>query len=250
MFFPKLRRRAKWVFLFLALAFAGGFLVFGVGAGGSGIGDYISDLFNRGAVSGPSVEDAEKRIQKNPEDSAAHLELAQAFQAQGRTAEAIGEYERYTSLKPRDVTATRTLAALYGQKAAEAQRAVDRANAESQEANLQQLLAPDSPFAQELTQNKVSESLAGRAQERLKAAQQRLQHFAGLQTSVYERLTLLVRDDPLLFLQLAQAAESAQDYPSAIAAYEQFLELAPDDPSAKQVRDRIKLLESFAGTSG
>ncbi len=41
MFFPKLRRNAKWVFLFLALVFALGFVGFGVGAGGVGIGDVL-----------------------------------------------------------------------------------------------------------------------------------------------------------------------------------------------------------------
>src|SRR3712207_8671204 len=48
MFFPRLRRRAKWVFAFLALAFALAFVVAGVGSGfGSGIGDYLADIFNR-----------------------------------------------------------------------------------------------------------------------------------------------------------------------------------------------------------
>jgi predicted TPR repeat methyltransferase len=54
----------------------------------------------------------------------------------------------------------------------------------------------------------------------------------------------------LLWLQFAQAAETAAQYDSAITAYERFLELAPDDSSAQQVRDRIKLLRSFAGASG
>ena len=45
MFFPKLRRQAKWVFVFLALVFALGFVVFGVGSGG-GIG--LGDLFGTG----------------------------------------------------------------------------------------------------------------------------------------------------------------------------------------------------------
>jgi tetratricopeptide (TPR) repeat protein len=251
MFFPKLRRRAKWVFLALAIVFAGGFVFFGVGAGGSGIGDYFSDLFGRNpSVAGPSVEDARAKVAKNPNDAAAHLELGRALQAQGRTEEAIGEYERYTSLKPRDSEAMRTLAALYGQKVAEAGRAVDRANAEVQEATLRQQLAPSSPFAQELTKDKVAESVAALAQERLQDAQAQLQRVARLQTSVYEQLTLLIRDDPLLFLQFAQAAEAAQEYESAIAAYKQFLELAPDDPSAKQVQERINLLKSFTGANG
>jgi tetratricopeptide (TPR) repeat protein len=251
MFFPKLRRRAKWVFLALAIAFAGGFLIFGVGAGGSGIGDYISQLLNRDSVSGPSVEDAEKKIEDNPNDAAAHLELAQALQAQGRTDGAIGEYERYTGMKPKDADALRALAALYGQKVVDAQQRASAANAAAQEANLEQTLAPSSPFAQELAKDKVSESVAAEANAKAQAAQAEVQRAARLQTSVYERLTLLVRDDPLLYLQFAQAAETGQEYDSAIAAYRQFLQLSPDDPSAKQVRDRIKLLQSLgSGTSG
>ena len=39
MFFPRLRRHAKWMFVFLAVALGGGFVLFGVGAGGTGVGD-------------------------------------------------------------------------------------------------------------------------------------------------------------------------------------------------------------------
>ena len=42
MFFPRLRRHAKWMFVLLAVFFAGGFVIFGVGAGGTGIGDILS----------------------------------------------------------------------------------------------------------------------------------------------------------------------------------------------------------------
>jgi hypothetical protein len=43
MFFPKLRAQAKWMFVFLALVFGLGFVVFGVGSGvgGTGIGDLL-----------------------------------------------------------------------------------------------------------------------------------------------------------------------------------------------------------------
>ena len=48
MFFPKLRRKAKWVFLLLAIAFAVGFVAFGVGTGvgGTSIGDVLRDIFS------------------------------------------------------------------------------------------------------------------------------------------------------------------------------------------------------------
>ena len=43
MFFPRLRRHAKWLFVFLALAFGLGFVGFGVGAGGVGVGDLFQE---------------------------------------------------------------------------------------------------------------------------------------------------------------------------------------------------------------
>jgi tetratricopeptide (TPR) repeat protein len=252
MFFPKLRRRAKWVFLALAIVFGGGFLVFNVGTGaGSGIGDYLADLFNRQpGTGGPSVEDAQERLEENPRDAQAQLDLARAFQSEGRTDEAIAAYESYTTTRPRDADALRTLASLYGQKAAVAQRRFQSASGEAQEARLQQEFAPSTPFAQAISENRIAESLATEAEARAQAAQADAQRFASLQMEVYQRVTLLVDDDPLLWLQFAQAAETAQQYDSAIRAYEQFLDLAPDDPNAEPVRERIGLLRSFAGTAG
>jgi Tetratricopeptide repeat len=252
MFFPKLRRRAKWVFAVIALVFGLGFLVAGVGTGlGSGIGDYISDLFNRQpGVDGPSVENARERLAENPNNAEAQLELARALQADGQTDEAIAAYERYATTRPRDTEALRTLASLYGLKSAEAQQRLDTANAEAQEARLGQDFAPTTPFSQAINQNRISESLASEAEARAQAAQQEVQQYARLQSGIYQRVTLLVDDDPLLWLQFAQAAETAQDYEGAITAYERFLDLSPDHPSAPQVEERIKLLESFAGSSG
>jgi cytochrome c-type biogenesis protein CcmH/NrfG len=252
MFFPKLRRRAKWVFLLLAVVFLGGYLVFSVGTGaGSGIGDYLADIFNRQpGAGGPSVDDARERLAENPQDGAAQLELAQALQADGQTAEAIAAYERYTTSSPEDADALRALASLYGLEAAEAQRRFDQASGEAQAARLQQQFAPSTPFAQAVNENAIAESLAGEAEARAQAAQAQIQRYGSLQANVYQQLTLLVQDDPLLWLQFAQAAEAATQYETAISAYEQFLEISPDDPSARQVEERIKLLESFAGASG
>jgi len=60
MFFPRLRRHAKWMFLFLALAFGLGFVGFGVGAGGVGFGDILRGA--GGARGLPSLHDAEGRV--------------------------------------------------------------------------------------------------------------------------------------------------------------------------------------------
>ncbi len=86
MFFPRLRRHAKWMFVFLAVALGGGFVLFGVGAGGTGVGD----LFRGSSSSGvPSISSAEKRTQESPKDVEAWRDLSTALQTDGQTDRAI-----------------------------------------------------------------------------------------------------------------------------------------------------------------
>ena len=249
MFFPKLRRRAKWVFLFLAIAFAGSFVFFGVGAGGSGIGDYLSDLLNRPvATDGPNLEDARAAVQENPDDAQARLDLALAAQREGEVDEAIASLERYRTMRPEDADALRTLTSLYAQKIGEAQDRADIAANEAAEASLPKTFAPeDSPFLQEILGNEISDSVSAQAEARANAANAEVQSNAILQQNVLADLTELVDDEPLLFLQFAQAAETAQDYPTAIEAYETFLDKAPNNPNAELIEQRVESLKVIAG---
>ena len=249
MFFPKLRRRAKWVFLFLAIAFAGSFVFFGVGAGGSGIGDYLSDLLNRPvAGEGPNLEDAREAVQENPDNAKARLDLATAAAREGEVDEAIASLERYRTMRPEDADALRTLASLYAQKIGEAQDRADIASAEAAEASLPKTFAPtDSPFLQEILGNEISDSVSAQAEARAQAANAEVQSNAVLQQSVLAELTELVDDEPLLFLQYAQASETAQDYATAVEAYEAFLERAPNNPNAEVIEQRVESLKTIAG---
>src|SRR2546429_10001929 len=67
LFFSRLRKRAKWVFVLLTLAFALGFVLFGVGSSNvSGLGD----IFN-GIGGGPgqtSIQKAGKARQTDPKN--------------------------------------------------------------------------------------------------------------------------------------------------------------------------------------
>ena len=68
MFFPRLRRHAKWMFVFLAVALGGGFVLFGVGAGGTGVGDILR---GGGATSGvPSISSSAEEDRAGPEERA------------------------------------------------------------------------------------------------------------------------------------------------------------------------------------
>jgi tetratricopeptide (TPR) repeat protein len=258
MFFPKLRRRAKWVFLLLAIAFAIGFVAFGVGTGvgGTSIGDVLRDLIGRQSTAG-SLEDVQKKAQENPKDADAQLAYANGLQARGRTQEAIAALEAYTSLQPKDTDALRQLANLWGSLANTARQDAQTAQVQAAEASATSGIAtPSTPFLQRVEQNKIAQTLAEQATARATAAQQRAQQASSREQKVYEQLTLLIPDDPSIFLSLGIAAQQANDLKSAVAAYEKFLKLAPNDPSAAQVKQQVQFLKAqlkagpLAGQSG
>jgi tetratricopeptide (TPR) repeat protein len=245
MFFPKLRRRAKWVFAFLALAFGIGFVAFGVGTGvsGSSLGDVLRDIIGQQSA-GEDVEEAQERALANPQDAEAQLAWANALQQDGRIRDAITALERYTALREGDTDALRQLANLWGSVASRARQEAETARVEATEASGAQSFAqPDSPFLQDAEQNKIAQTLAAEANARAAAAEAEQQQAAGQQQAVYERLTTLLPEDPTLQLSLGLAAQEARDYQAAIDAYREFLALAPNDPSADQVKAQIKLLE-------
>jgi tetratricopeptide (TPR) repeat protein len=245
MFFPKLRRRAKWVFLLLAIVFAGGFLVFGVGTGvqGTSLGDVFQDIFGSGGTSGqPSIDDAREKLAENPRDADAQLELANAFQAAGRWDEAITPLVRYTELRPRDVDGLQQLASLYTRRAQDAQRRALTIQAEAQGDLFGQQLRPGGDLGQALSENPVEQAIAAQANAEFAAASAEVQREYGRVATIYQRLTLLAPDEPNLFLQLGQASQLSGDVESAIAAYQKFLELSPDDANAPIVRQQLEQL--------
>ena len=126
MFFPRLRRHAKWMFVFLAVALGGGFVLFGVGAGGTGVGD----IFRGGGGSGgPSISSAQKKTEENPKDLEAWRELSTAYQTDDKTDEAIEAQKTVVVLAPKDTNALRELASLYlAQASAKQHRSADPAD--------------------------------------------------------------------------------------------------------------------------
>jgi regulator of sirC expression with transglutaminase-like and TPR domain len=252
MFFPRLRRRAKWVFLFLALAFGLGFVAFGVGTGVSGtsLGDVLQDFLGQQGSPDEAVDDAAEKAAANPDDADAQLAYASALAGAGRTQQAIDALENYTRLKPRDADALRQLAVLYGTQAARARQESQTAQAQAQQASAGQIFAGQDELGQALSQNKIAETIAAEANARAQAAQARAQQSSQQEARVWEQLSLLTPDDPSVFLQLGAASQAAQDYDAAIAAYEQFLDLAPDDSSAPLVKEQLKLLRQVQGAPG
>jgi tetratricopeptide (TPR) repeat protein len=244
MFFPRLRRHAKWMFLFLALAFALGFVGFGVGAGGIGIGDVFRDA--AGGTGAPSVDDAQQRVLDDPKDAQAFKDLATAHQAEDNFDEAIEAMQSYVALRPRDTDGLRELAALHLQKASLAQERAQIYQVRSD------YLAPgsirDTIFQLKgapLTPDPITNAVSTAYDQEISAAASEIQTASAQAVEQYRRIAELQPRDPSVQLELAQAAESANDVATVIAAYETFLKLAPDDPTAPEVRRILKQVKRF-----
>jgi tetratricopeptide (TPR) repeat protein len=247
MFFSRLRRRAKWVFLALAVAFALGFVAFGVGAGGSGIGDYLADLFRGSPDTGenPSVEDARAKVAENPNDLGARRELANALQASGQLAAAIPHLEQFTEGRPKDADALAQLASLYAARAEEQGRAAQAAQTDASGAAFSREITGTSPLAESFSgpiANLEQEEITARTNELYLA----LQSTYAKQADAWQRLTELQPREASHYLQLGQAQFLAGSTTAAIDAWKRFLELAPDDPNAPLIRRQIRALEQSA----
>jgi tetratricopeptide (TPR) repeat protein len=244
MFFPKLRRHAKWMFVFLALVFGLGFVIFGIGSDqGTGVGDLFRD--GGGGTGGISVSDARERVQANPRDAEAKRQLATALQTEGRTDEAILVLGDYVTLRPKDDDALSELAGLYLTKGTTRQR-------EAQEAQFRASFVTGDPAfstplelgdGQSLAPDPIIEAVTAETSEAINAAYTESQAAFANATQTYERIVALSPRDPNIQLELAQAAQQAGNFPKAIGAYERFLELAPDDPTAPLVKQQIQQLQ-------
>jgi tetratricopeptide (TPR) repeat protein len=249
MFFPRLRRHAKWMFLLLALAFALGFVGFGVGAGGVGVGDIF-----RGTGSGsglPSVSEAQKRVSESPKDPQAFRDLANAQQAAGNTNGAIEALEGFVVLRPKNTDALRELAGLYLTKASSASERAQILQYRSQ------ILAPGA-LTESLfqlgtvvpTPDPVTNAVTTFYETDISAAYGEAQDSAKRAVDAYKKIAAALPEDPSVQLELAQAAQATGDTQATIAAYEKFLRLAPDDPTAPEVKRQLKLLRASSGAGG
>lgn len=249
MFFPKLRRHAKWMFVLLALIFGLGFVLFGVGSDvQGGLGDLIRD--SGVSSNAPSVEEARKRVAEEPRNPEALRELATALSVDVETDEAIEVLTRYTELRPRDEAALRELAGLYLTKA---NRLQGQAELAQQRATY---LTAGSAFADPLQlpggvplEDPIAQAITTKATAEVNAAYTAAQGAYGSAADAYDRVVKLAPSDPNIQLELAQTAQRSGNFPRAIAAYERFVELAPDDPSTPLVKRQIKQLQALNQTT-
>ena len=255
LFFSRLRVHAKWMFVVLAIVFAFGFVLFGIGSGSTGIGDALQNFFQGfGGSGGSSISSLQKKAQEHPKSAAAWQNLANAYEQKDEDDNAIAALTTYTTLRPKDQNALSQLAGLY------LQRASDWETVYEDQATQAQALVPGSPFQPKSTSalgkafssltNPISSALQTTAQTRTDDAYGQVISYLTDRLDTYKKLAKLAPKDANTQYELGQAAQDAGNTKVAIAAYTAFLKLAPDDPLAGTARKALKQLKSTSATTG
>lgn len=252
LFFNRLRKQAKWVFVLLALVFGVSFALFGVG---SSVGAGLSDIFQgiRGNGSGqPSVSKANKQAAQHPKSAQAWRDLATAYETQGNLAGAISSWVTYTGLRPKDPEGWTQLATDYSQQLVNQQRDAQAAQVEAQTAQGADFgPPPTSPLGRAYANvpDPIGQAISGSAGQRYNDALTAIQGTATQRMNAYAQVAKLQPTEPAAQLQLADAANDARNVPVATAAYAKFIKLAPDDNQVPYAKQQIKSLQSQLASS-
>jgi tetratricopeptide (TPR) repeat protein len=246
LFFGRLRKHGKVIFVLLAGVFILSFVFLGVGSGSTGISQVLQNFFTGSSAGGKSESSLQKATVEHPKSAAAWLAYANKLQQDKKLDEAAQALTTYLTLKPKDADQMRVLASIYYQ------RASDWYTVYSDQNNYSQTLAPtaslspssSSPLGQALATvtNPISSAVSAQTSTNVSNAYEEFSSDLTQRLGVYKKLAKLEPEDASTQLILAQAASDAGDTATEIQGYKQFLKLAPNDSSAPQARKALKAL--------
>lgn len=241
LFFSRLRRQAKFMYVLLAVLFAVTFAALGVGSGSAGLDQLFSGL-NVFGGGGTSISKAQKEIREHPNAPKGYRDLASAYEQKGDTAHAISALEKYTKLRPKDADAFSELAGLQMSRAQDYVTRYQAAAAEQVAAAPSRPFLPTGKLGAAIGANRIEQSAAQQAAGETAELAQRasLAYQAALES--YRAVAKLRPNDANVQIQLATAAQQAGDNATAIAALKTYLKLNPETPQRAQVERLIKQL--------
>jgi hypothetical protein len=252
LFFSRLRRHAKVVYVLLAIVFAGGFVILGVGSGSTGVGDLLQGkLFGGGSSTSTSsqIKNKQKAIARNPKDVTLYLDLAGFYQQDQQEAQALATLRRAEKLEPRNTDVLNRIASVYSGRAERARTvAVNAQTVYLAGTALPPGLDTNSQLGQALGSDPYSAALQQSASETYTKMVEAYAQAEG----TYKRVAAVSRgtsQEANAQLQLAGAAQIAGDTPTAVKAYERFLTIAPDSPNADAVRQTLAQMAASIGAS-
>src|SRR5919197_2797334 len=255
LFFARLRRHTKWMFVLLALVFAVGFVAFGVGSGSTGISDiFRNGLFGGGHGSGTSgrIKDDQKKIRANPNNIEAYRDLATLYQQKQETGQAIATLNQAAKVQPKNLDVLGDLARIYRGEAESAKNAA----ADAQSALASRAVTPpgvdlNSTLGQALGSDPLTQSLRTRFTD---SFTKMTQAYTKAETA-YKRAATAARGTSQeanaqlqvgsLAVEAVQATGQQSDIVTAVKAYKRYLKLEPKGVSASQARQTLAQLQAF-----
>ena len=246
LFFSRLRRHAKVMYVLLAIVFAAGFVVLGVGSGSTGIGDILQGKFFGGGGSSTSsqISDKQDAITNHPKNVQLYLDLAGLYQADQNESQALATLKRAEVVAPKNVDVLNQIAGIYNARAA---RSADTyrtiLNTYLENSVTQPGLDANSQLGQALTSDPYTRAL----QTRLNNQYVAVTSAYSKAESTYQRAADAAKgtsNEANALLQWAGAAQNASDLATAVKAYKRFLVIAPDNPNAATVRQTLSQLQA------
>jgi tetratricopeptide (TPR) repeat protein len=245
LFFMRLRRGQKWVFVLLAVVFAATFVGVGVGSGsGAGLSQLYTGLFGGG---GSDVSKAKDEIKNNP--TKGYLDLARAYETKGQTAQAVIAFQSYLALKKNDANVWGELGGLELAQAQTYATQYQNAQQAAQLADPSQAFQPTGTLSTALGANPVYSSASQNASTQTTALYSKATTALNNAVSDYKKVTTIRPKDPTGWQQLATAAENAGNYPLAVTGWQNYLKYYPSSPQRSQIKARIKQLQQVAAQS-
>ncbi|MDX6519969.1 MAG: hypothetical protein QOJ31_1388 [Gaiellales bacterium] len=239
MLFEKIRRTQKPVFIFLGAVFALSFVFLGVGSGVGGIS--LGDLLGTGTSGGGSISGLNDKVKKDPQNATAWLQLADAYQADQQTDPALGAYQQYLGLRPKDFTTITLAAGLYESRAQELATQANYWNTLSSQYQASNgLLSNSASKLQSAFPSPVVTAVQQPLQQKASAYQQQAQGDITEAISLWKRAIAISPSDSSLDRALYRDALAIQDYKTAYDAVTAVLKLEP----TAQDRAQLKTLQS------
>jgi cytochrome c-type biogenesis protein CcmH/NrfG len=223
------------MFALLAVIFALSFAFLGVGSGSSGLSDFLNGNINLfGGGSEDVVKSLQKKVQKNPQNAALRLQLAQAFDGKGRIDESVAAYEAYRKLRPQNVDGLSQIAGEYGKQAqqfqAQAQNVSQTTAPPMSVLNAYTPAPPTSPLGKALAKLAVPAFSASSLQQgQALVLQQKARQSYARRAAAFRKLAEIQPDETSWLFQVADTERQAGNTDKAIAAYQAFIKKFPDD---------------------
>lgn len=239
------------MYIALAVVFAAGFALLGVGSGNSALSDLVSNVFGGGHGSATgSISKLQDETRKHPNDAKAFRDLATALETRSKTDQAIAALQSYTALRPKDSDALEELAGLYISRADELSSQAQAAQAESPVQPSSEFVPPAStPLGKAYTDTNalgdpIEQAVTSLVNQKVQTLIDQYRLVESEAVSTYKRLVALSPKDAQLQFLLGQTALQANDLATAKTALRRYVQLAPQGEDAARVKQILKQLSA------